>query len=361
MDVHDAVAPPAPDLPDVALEEMVSRTNLSEVWRGRRRHDGAPVAVKFATSPAGSDALEPEAATVLALEEAGVRGIVSAEYVATPVPHLVSPWMGRTTLRDTIQAIRDGDDRSRAMRMFMRIVEAVTAVHGERFMHGDLKPENILVDESGSPWLIDFGMARAIRSARLDSHVSRSMDESEDGWGGTLHYLPPEGMQGEPPTRSWDVYALGVILHEVLLGRRPDRGATPEALRTVLPGEVVDVLLRALAYAPDDRFASAAPFGRALEQIRFEMTATGVVRWALRCRRLVLAGLAALFVAIRYTSVAILLAGYLGVAIGSIVGHAAVALAYIPFLLLHLVIRWEGPESTEEARLRKQGTAAWRR
>jgi len=361
VDVHDAVTPPPPDLPEVVLEEMVSRTNLSEVWRGKRRGDGMPMAVKFATSPASAEALEPEAETVCALEEAGVRGIVHAQYSPFPVPHIVFPWMGRSTFRDTIQAMKSGDDRSRAVGTFLRVVETVAAVHSEQFMHGDLKPENILVDDRGQPWLTDFGMARAIRSARLDSHVSRSMDQTEDGWGGTLHYLPPEGMQGEAPTRSWDVYALGVILHEILLGRRPDRGATPETLRTVLPGQVVDVLLRALAYSPDDRFASAVPLNRALEEIRFELTATGPVRWALRCKRLALAGFAAFFVGLRYTSVFALLAGYAAILVLAFSWNPGVAALYLCFLLLHLVIRWEGPESPEEARLRKQGTAAWRR
>lgn len=347
-------------LPDVVLLEPIARTNVSEVWKGSRRSDGAAVVVKFPTTASGPDTLRQEARTVEALRAAGVAGIVPAEFRAEPAPHLVLPWKGARTLRDAMAAIRGGDDRSRVLGIYLRIVETVAAVHREGVLHGDLKPENVLLDDNDRPWLADFGMARAIRSVRLDTHVSRSMSESGGGWGGTLHYLPPEGIHGEAPTQAWDVYALGVMLHEILLGARPDRAATPENLKAVLPEQVVQVLLDALAYSPQDRISSARALLPRLREIAFELTARGPLRWFVRSGRLALTGLAAFFVALRYGFVLALVVGYLAI-LASVFTEPLMLFMYLPFLLLHLTIRWEGPETTGEAALRRSGNVVARR
>lgn len=355
MELHDAVGE-APVLPGLVLIERVARTNLSEVWRGTCRADGRQVAVKLPLSHDGAEALRLEADTVHALWVAGVACIVPARFVAEPVPHLILPWMGGQTLRDVIDGIRGGDDRSRAMLIYLKVLATVAAVDGEGFLHGDLKPENILIDENGNPWLTDFGMARAVRKARLDSHVSRSLSMGDGEWGGTLHYLPPEGLHGESPARSWDVYAMGVILHEILMGARPDRAATPELLRTVLPERVVEVLLRALAYSPKDRILSARGLLGQLDEVRSELTATGPVRWGMRGMRTVVTALAAFFVALRYASVMTLLGGYLGVVVlAAVNANVAYLLIYFPVVAFHSYIRWEGPESREEYAQRTKG------
>lgn len=341
--------------PDIALEERIAVTNLSEVWRGRRASDGAEVAVKFALSPAAAAMLQPEADTVRALQAACVPWIVPAEYVASPVPHLVFPWKGRRTFRDVIDGIATGDDRARAAAILFEVVHTVALVQQAGFQHGDLKPENILVDDDGRAWLTDFGMARAVHAARLDTRVKNSMDATGGGgWGGTLHYLPPEGLQGEPPAASWDVYALGVILHEVLLGKRPDRAASPESLKAVLPAEVVDVLLQALAYSPDDRIPNVPTLSVHLAPVAAELTRTGAARLAGRAKRRALAGLAAFFVALRYLSVLALLAGYASIAL-LMRKEPSWIFAYVPFAILHCVVRWEGPESGAEAIARRTG------
>ncbi|KAF0240834.1 MAG: hypothetical protein FD180_4751 [Planctomycetota bacterium] len=340
--------------PAIALEAQVSRTNLSEVWKGTRRGGVAAVAVKFAISSAAAASLEPQADTVSELRASGVRGIVPTFFSSAPVPHLVMPWIPGGTFREILQSIRSGDDRARAMRMLFRVIATVARVHAEGFIHGDLKPENILVEGDLTPLLTDFGMARAVQRARLDSEVSRSMDESAGGWGGTLHYMPPEGLHGEPPAPSWDVYAIGVMLHEVLLGARPDRAATPESLRAVLPGAVVDLLLAALAYSPADRIPTVPRLLALLKPIQDELTLTGPARLARRAGRLALAGLAAFFVALRYASVLVLLSGYAALLIAAIF-MPPFLLGLLPFVILHMVVRWEGPESEEEARIRKQG------
>jgi serine/threonine protein kinase len=350
-----------PDLPEVELLELRVRTNLNEVWRGVRRSSGDPVAVKLAATPSGSDALQQEARIVEALLEAGVAGVVPAEFRRDPLPHLILPWKGGRTFRQALDEERGADGRGRNVRIYLQVVGMVAQAHRQGFLHGDLKPENVLLDEQGRAWLTDFGMARAIRSARLESHVSLSMSESAGGWGGTLHYMSPEGLQGEAPTASWDVYALGVMLHEILLGRRPDRAATPEQLNSVLPEEVVQVLLDALAYSPKDRLPSAQALLSRLKAVGSELTATGPLRWGFRLWRLGVVGLAAFFVALRYGTVAALLGGYLAILIAAVFGRPEFLFAYIPVLLFHGYVRWEGPETMAEANLRRSGSVFGRR
>ncbi len=334
-----------PELPGLELHELVARTNLNEVWHGVRS-EGSPCAVKLALTDTGSDAFRQEARIVEALRDARVGGVCPAEFRESPVPHLVLPWKGGRTFRD---ALESKAARGLLMATFLEVVETVARAHREGFLHGDLKPENILIDERGRPWLTDFGMARAIRTARLDSHVSLSMSESEQGWGGTVHYLPPEGLQGEAPAPEWDVYALGVMLHEILLGRRPDRAATPEQLKSELPAEVVDVLLDALAYAPSDRIRNARALKKALDELGDELTATGLDRGVRRVWRFCAVGLAAFFVALRYGAVTALAASYVGILVAAVAVNPAALIIFMPVLMLHAVIRWEGPETAEEA------------
>jgi hypothetical protein len=163
-------------------------------------------------------------------------------------------------------------------------------------------------------------------------------------------------VKGAEPSARGDVYALGVILHEVLLGRRPDKATGPETLRKLLPGDVLDVLVKALAFDPADRFANARELRNALAALGSALTARGVHRLARVTGRYFLAGLAAFFVGLRYLSVLALLSLY-----ATIVGAAIVQmnplflLAFLPMLLLHVVVRWEGPETAQEAALRQKG------
>ncbi|KAF0242737.1 MAG: serine/threonine protein [Planctomycetota bacterium] len=344
------------EAPGIELLEQVSVTNLSEVWRGRSVSFGAPVAVKFAAGPASAASLSAEAEIASRLVSRGLTGIVPAHFVAYPEPHLVLPWMGGRTLRHIIDGIRTEDDRGRACRILMHVMVNTAAVHREGVLHGDLKPENILIGEGYLPWLTDFGMARLIHTARLDNQVSRSLDTTGEAWGGTLPYLPPEGLHGDPPSLSWDVYAIGVMLHEVLMDRRPDRAASPEALRAYLPWEMVDLLVASLAWSPADRLPDMPRFCDRLRPYQEELALTGIARIGIRIQRRCMVGVGAFFILYRHLCALALLATYAGIVVLAVLWRAPIVLlCFLPFVILHFVVRWEGPETNEEAALRKSG------
>ena len=160
-----------------------------------------------------------------------------------------------------------------AVRIASEVASALDYAHRHNVIHRDIKPENILLHD-GSALVADFGIA-------LAAHKAGGTRMTETGMSlGTPHYMSPEQAMGEREiTARSDVYALGCVLYEMLVGEPPFTGPTAQAivakvmtddprplhtLRRTVPPEVEDAVLTALEKLPADRFASAAEFGAAL-------------------------------------------------------------------------------------------------
>ena len=117
------------------------------------------------------------------------------------------------------------------LELFRRVLDAVAHAHGRGVMHRDLKPSNILVRADGTPRLLDFGIARPREDAETaEGPLTRTGHRLF-----TPEYGAPEQVQGEEPTESTDVFALGVVLYELLTGRRPwPEKKTPVALELAI-------------------------------------------------------------------------------------------------------------------------------
>ena len=175
------------------------------------------------------------------------------------------------------------DDAAR-IELFLEVCDAVQYGHSRGVLHRDLKPDNILVDATGSPKVIDFGVARAIGGTDATARTEAGAII------GTLAYMSPEQCEGsgaEVDVRC-DVYALGVVLFELLTGSRPhdvvnksltaaleairrEPPTRPSALRSGLKGDLETILLTALAREPDERYGTVAELAEDLRrQRRFE-------------------------------------------------------------------------------------------
>ena len=160
----------------------------------------------------------------------------------------------------------------RVIEMLYDALAGLEHAHGLRLVHRDVKPENMLVDPSERVMLSDFGLALALRGdGRFGGASSRS---------GTLEFASPEQLLGEHVDERTDLYSLAVVAYFALLGASPFEAGTPAAViarqikaqlpalskeRTDVRPELEAVLQRAASADPEDRYASAAEFRKALQ------------------------------------------------------------------------------------------------
>ncbi len=162
------------------------------------------------------------------------------------------------------------------LRLLYHITEALDAAHLQSIVHRDLKPSNILIDSQGRPRLTDFGLAKSLLH---DVTLSGSGDLV-----GTPRYMAPEQILGdiEELDQRVDIFAMGVVMYEMLAGRPPFDGANvvqilrqvtdddPAELRSLnptIPVEVDAIVRKAMSKRPDDRFSTASDLGAALRSV----------------------------------------------------------------------------------------------
>ena len=157
---------------------------------------------------------------------------------------------------------------SQIVRLMGELLDALGYSHSRGVIHRDVKPDNIFVTDDGSVKLGDFGIARIDSTQK--THAGTVL--------GTPSYMAPEQIRGETADARSDLYAAGVILYQFLVGERPFSGGMVQVMQKVLmeqpkapsqhnpsiPQAIDEVVLRALAKLPEQRFASAAEFSREL-------------------------------------------------------------------------------------------------
>jgi serine/threonine-protein kinase len=151
-----------------------------------------------------------------------------------------------------------------ALGVAVQVAEALHAIHAAGIVHRDLKPQNLIETSSGAVKVTDFGIATA--GPASDAGV-------RDYVVGTPEYMSPEQLRGREVDARSDLYALGIVLFEMIAGRLPAAGADP-AQTTHVPAAVVPVLRRALAARPEDRYPDAPAMAAALREARQALART---------------------------------------------------------------------------------------
>jgi serine/threonine-protein kinase len=257
------------------IEALVARSGMATIYRGTDTRSGRQVAIKIPhpeveSDPALFDRFHREEEIGKLLDHPGVMKVYADEKRSRV--YMVMEWVDGRLLRK----ILDEEHKlppERAVRLTLRILEALEYIHSKGVGHRDLKPENVMVDDGDNIKLIDFGIAANAKSRRLTfAKLSQTM--------GTPDYISPEQVKGKRGDGRSDLYALGVMLYEMLTGKVPFSGENaflimndrllnnpvpPREIDPSITAELQEIIYRALERDPRNRYATARDFAGDLQ------------------------------------------------------------------------------------------------
>lgn len=250
------------------LLELIGTGGFGWVFRARQTFPARDVAIKVPRHPTRmSHRFRKEANLLGALEHEAIAKVFDAgEFTLAGVE---TTYVVMQLIRGARPIDRHCVERKislgRRVELFLAVCEAVAHAHRQGIVHRDLKPGNILIDDTGRPWVIDFGIAtfatddvEPIRTMR--SSLARETVTETRGIVGTPKYMSPEQrIPGHAIDARADVYALGKVLHDVMTAGAPAHTAR-------LPGELESVSQRCMEERPADRYSDAGSLAAALRE-----------------------------------------------------------------------------------------------
>lgn len=284
--LHDAPEelPPPERIGPYRVERVLGRGGFGVVYLAEQSRPRRRVAVKVLRPLYSTDDLrrfELEADTLARLDHSGIARIFELGVWADGggMPYLVMEYIAG--LRLDVYAARGGLSQAARIELLIRISDAIAYAHQQGVIHRDLAPKNILVDPSGSPRVLDFGLARWIR----ERPANAASVTQAGALVGTVRYMSPEQLRHgwAADTRS-DVYSLGVIAYELLTGRHPyfdgpgvgadlmpllsdEPARRPSSLAAEVRGDIELVLMKAVAADPSMRYQTADVLGADLRRV----------------------------------------------------------------------------------------------
>ncbi len=269
---------------------------MGVVYEAEDPHLGRQVALKLLPPDMAGDAerlerFEREAKAVAALNHPSIVTIHSVER-SHGVPFFTMELVEGRTLGELIPAA--GMPLETFLDLAVRLADALRAAHEKGLTHRDLKPANIMVTEEGRPKILDFGLVKlpADNSSAGAPEEETTRVTREGLILGTLPYMSPEQAQGRNVDPRSDVFSLGVILYEMITGKRPFGGETRASLvaailkdaprpvsdlRTDLPATLEELILSCLEKEPEQRSASAREVHDELDRLRHRIEAERLI------------------------------------------------------------------------------------
>ena len=283
------------------LERPLGEGGMGSVWLARRsdgRFEGV-AAIKLlslaVSGPAGEARFRREGSALARLTQPNIARLLDAGLSPSGLPYLVLEYIDGQPIDAWCDARRMSVEGR--LRLFEQVLAAVAHAHTNFIVHRDLKPANILVTNDGVVKLLDFGIAKLLEEGGATSSALTGAHEMMF----TYRYAAPEQIRGEVTTTATDVYALGVILYELLAGRHPTsadahspaehvaailesdsghlsraltpsatltaehaqqlaaaRDSTPERLRRTLEGDLDNIVAKALKKSPAERYSTVS-------------------------------------------------------------------------------------------------------
>lgn len=263
---------------DFVIEERIGQGAMAVVYRAFQPSINRHVALKVIRLNEGQGQHEEfrqrfayEAELIARLEHIHILPIY-AYGITDEMAYLAMRWLRGGTLADLMRAERLSLDR--IAEIFKQVAQGLSYAHSKGIIHRDLKPSNIMLDDAGNAYLTDFGLAKLAEG---------SLEITKPGTiVGTPAYMSPEQLRGETLDHRTDIYSLGVILYNMVVGRLPfDTSSTdlvsiiyqhlekppipPTQINPEIPIEVEMVILCALQKNRDRRYDSAVEMARALD------------------------------------------------------------------------------------------------
>jgi serine/threonine protein kinase len=263
------------------VEREIARGGMGVIYLARDLRLDRAVAIKALPAELGHDArqrarLRQEARAAAAVSHPGIAHVYSLEEGEDGTQYLVSEYVEGRTIREEIGTGRLSP--SLLVDTALQICRAVAAAHARGIVHRDLKPENVMRSGDGTVKVLDFGLAH---SALVPVEPGARLT-APGAVVGTPAYMSPEQLRGGDVGVGTDVFALGLLIHEMATGRHPfgaghsisgivrilesEPDPLPADVTMAVPG-LDQVVRRALQKSPADRFASMADMAAALQQI----------------------------------------------------------------------------------------------
>jgi serine/threonine-protein kinase len=258
---------PGSQIDHYRIDAVVARSGMAVLYRATNLDNGVQVALKvphpeMEADPVLFERFKREEEIGQLLDHPGVVKIFNSEQRSRP--YMVIEWAHGRLLR----SILNDEKRlpiDRAVGITLKICDALDYMHKHGIVHRDLKPENVMVDEDDNIKLIDFGIALKEDARRLTFvNLSATL--------GTPDYISPEQVKGQRGDQRSDIYALGILLYEMLTGQVPFSGPSPLAamnerllidpprprtLNDAITPELEEIVYRALERDPRHRYATA--------------------------------------------------------------------------------------------------------
>jgi len=262
------------------VQRELGRGGMATVFLARDKSHGRMVAIKVLHDDIGSalgpDRFRREIQIASGLTHDHILALVDSGDAGGRLFY-VMPFVNGESLRERLK--REGmlpvDD---ALRIAHEVASALEFAHGKKIVHRDIKPENILLEE-GHTFVADFGVARALDSVSAE----QALTQTGSALGTPLYMSPEQAFAEKEIDGRSDEYSLGCVLYEMLTGQPPFTGpnaiaimarhsmtAVPsmQSVRKSIPDAAENLVRRALAKSPDERFQTLAEFAEAIKEIR---------------------------------------------------------------------------------------------